>query len=157
MSFCLEHFTITHIGHGASRTSKDVVLGRTGISAKFRTCDISFCSTFRAQVLDAVANVLGAPPASSDAPLMESGLDSLGAVELRNSLASRFGIELPPTVTLDYPSVAALAGFVASLVAPPKPRRGKRVRQLASFEAPGPQLLDIVGASCVYPGKLAVC
>ena len=37
-----------------------------------------------------------------------------GAVELRNTLNSTFGVELPPTVTLDYPSIAALAGYLAS-------------------------------------------
>ena len=50
----------------------------------------------------------------ADAPLMDSGLDSIGAVEVRNAVASKFGIDLPATVTFDYPSVAALAGFVAS-------------------------------------------
>lgn len=36
-----------------------------------------------------------------------------GAVELRNALNDKFGIELSPTVTLDYPSVAALAAHIA--------------------------------------------
>lgn len=50
-------------------------------------------------------------------PLMEAGLDSLGAVELRNALSAKFGLELPATVTLDFPSVAALAAHLATIAA----------------------------------------
>ena len=49
---------------------------------------------------------------------MEAGLDSLGAVELRNSVSAKFGVELPATVTFDHPSVVALAEYVAAKVAP---------------------------------------
>jgi hypothetical protein len=44
---------------------------------------------------------------------MEAGLDSLGAVELRNALGAKFGADLPATLTFDYPSISALAGFLA--------------------------------------------
>ena len=44
---------------------------------------------------------------------MEAGLDSLGAVELRNSLASQFSVDSPATLTFDYPTVAALAEYFA--------------------------------------------
>ena len=50
-------------------------------------------------------------------PLMEAGLDSLGAVELRNALGARFGIELPATTTLDYPTASALAAHLAARMA----------------------------------------
>ena len=53
-----------------------------------------------------------------DEPLMEAGLDSIGAVELRNSVGAKFGIELPATVTFDHPSPAALARFLAARLAP---------------------------------------
>ena len=66
------------------------------------------------QVAAVIQSVLGAsvPPVQ---PLMEAGLDSLGAVELRNALSARFSIELAPTVTFDYPSIAALAGHLAAM------------------------------------------
>ena len=67
-----------------------------------------------AQVAAIVQQVTGSSPDPRQ-PLMEAGLDSLGAVELRNALSAAFAVELPATVTLDYPSVAALAGYIASL------------------------------------------
>ncbi len=49
---------------------------------------------------------------------MEAGLDSIGAVELRNAVSTKFGIELPATATFDYPSADALARFVVGQTAP---------------------------------------
>jgi acyl carrier protein len=56
--------------------------------------------------------MLGSTPALEQ-PLLEAGLDSLGAVELRNSLAVLFGIDLPATVTFDHPTAATLGTFIA--------------------------------------------
>jgi acyl carrier protein len=49
------------------------------------------------QVATAVAAVVGRG-LSAEASLMESGLDSLGAVELRNALSSAFAMDLPATL-----------------------------------------------------------
>ena len=46
------------------------------------------------------------------APLAASGVDSLGAVELRNDLAARTGLALPVTLAYDYPTVDALVEYV---------------------------------------------
>ena len=53
-----------------------------------------------------------------DQPLMEAGLDSIGAVELRNAVSASFGVELPATITFDHPSPAALAQYIAARLAP---------------------------------------
>lgn len=41
-----------------------------------------------------------------------------GAVQLRNAITERFGVELPATAALDFPTVLALAGYVAQSLAP---------------------------------------
>jgi len=48
----------------------------------------------------------------------QAGLDSLGAVELRMAISARFAVDAPATLAFDYPTIAALVGFVASLLAP---------------------------------------
>jgi acyl transferase domain-containing protein len=67
-------------------------------------------------VRDTVLAVLGHSAVADDEPLMAAGLDSLGAVELRSALEGRLGgqgLMLPPTLVFDYPTTAALAGFVS--------------------------------------------
>ena len=50
-------------------------------------------------------------------PLMEAGLDSLGALELHGALSAKFGIELPATLTFNYPTVSALAAYLMDQMA----------------------------------------
>lgn len=49
---------------------------------------------------------------------LQAGMDSLGAVELRNALATKFAISMPATVAFDFPTPEALAGFVQKSLAP---------------------------------------
>jgi hypothetical protein len=50
---------------------------------------------------------------------MDAGLDSLSAVELRSALAAKVGCALPATLLFDYPTVAAAAAHLATLVTLP--------------------------------------
>ena len=45
-------------------------------------------------------------------PLGDLGLDSLLAVELRNTLATALGRPLPATLLFDYPSIDALTDYL---------------------------------------------
>lgn len=68
-------------------------------------------------VQETVDSVLGGNVAP-DEPLMSLGLDSLGAVELRNALQAQMptGTDLPQTLLFDYPSIDAVTSFISSQV-----------------------------------------
>ncbi len=85
------------------------------------------------QELQALLSGLVGSPVPADQPLMEAGLDSIGAVELRNAVSEKFGIELPATVTFDYPTAADLARFVMQRSAPAAVTAGEQPS--ATFQA----------------------
>ena len=63
-------------------------------------------------VLDMVKRTAGGP-VDADAPLMEAGVDSLGAVELRNQLQGvADGQSLPSTLVFDHPTARQLASLL---------------------------------------------
>ena len=69
---------------------------------------------------------------------MSAGLDSLGSLELRNALATRFAVDLPATVTFDHPTPLALGAFVHQQLARsavPTPSAVQRRLPLRSLQA----------------------
>jgi NAD(P)-dependent dehydrogenase (short-subunit alcohol dehydrogenase family)/acyl carrier protein len=74
-----------------------------------------------------VARALGiAEPWSVDEEqgLFDMGMDSLMSVELKGRIEVAVGTNLPSTLTFNYPSIAALAGYVATEVLPEPARPG---------------------------------
>jgi pimaricinolide synthase PimS1 len=73
-----------------------------------------------AVVREQAAAVLGHPSADAVPPeltLLELGLDSLGAVQLRNRLADTAGLDLPPGVVFEHPTSMELAKYLAARLA----------------------------------------
>ncbi|MGW3280026.1 type I polyketide synthase [Nocardia rhamnosiphila] len=101
-------------------------------------------------VRDQVAAVLGYAAGALievDKPFSELGFDSLGAVEFRNRLGRATGLRLPSTLAFDYPTAAAIAGFVRAELAGATPSdRPARRRDRAD------EPIAIVGMACRYPG-----
>ena len=67
-----------------------------------------------ADIIAATARELIGRAMLADDVFMSSGLDSLAALNLQNSVAAHFKVNLPATATFDYPTPALLAGFVSS-------------------------------------------
>ncbi|HWX45576.1 MAG TPA: SDR family NAD(P)-dependent oxidoreductase, partial [Solirubrobacteraceae bacterium] len=98
-----------------------------------------------------VSAVLGhtsAEAIDSQRPFKESGLDSLGAVELRNGLAQATGLRLPATLIFDHPTPLAVARCIRGQVEGTRPDSTAPRRRLSHSDEP----IAIVGMSCRYPG-----
>ncbi|MET0451568.1 MAG: type I polyketide synthase [Mycobacterium sp.] len=78
----------------------------------------------------------------------DHGFDSLTAVELRNRLKTATGLSLSPTLIFDYPTPAALAGYIRQELAGAPQVIDHVAGTVSEIDEP----IAIVGMSCRYPG-----
>lgn len=64
-----------------------------------------------------------------DRTFSELGFDSLGAVQLRNTLTEELGLDLPATLIFDYPTVLTLSQHLLAAVAPAAPQPDEVLRE----------------------------
>jgi acyl transferase domain-containing protein len=94
-----------------------------------------------------VAQLLGFDPAQTldtGQGLLEMGMDSLMAVDLRNRLFAALGRSLPPTLVFDYPSIDALAGYLARETAQAPAPRAAAAPAVDASVAGGPALESVL-------------
>jgi acyl transferase domain-containing protein/acyl carrier protein len=91
-------------------------------------------------------------PVDPGQPLSELGLDSLMAVELRNSLGKALGATLPATVIFDHPSPEALTDYLARQVLDLESTARPAARPASAFA--GDEPIAIVGMACRLPGGI---
>ncbi|QTA87823.1 Putative phthiocerol synthesis polyketide synthase [Desulfonema magnum] len=99
-----------------------------------------------------IKRIVGIVPAD-DQGFFDLGLNSLTSIQLRNRLSMALDISLPATITLEYPTVARLADYLAGMLFgkqqtvtdPPETLTGNSLN-------PEPEPIAIVGMGCRFPG-----
>ncbi|WP_232533704.1 type I polyketide synthase [Plantactinospora sp. KBS50] len=100
-----------------------------------------------------IAAVLGHASANDidpERPFSELGFDSLTGVELRNRLNAATGLRMSPTAVFDYPTPAALGGFLRTEFG--GTRAKTTTRRAAATSRPADEPVAIVGMACRFPG-----
>ena len=101
-------------------------------AAKMHT-EVVVVKDMQSVVEEAVEEVLGHIPDPLQ-PLMESGLDSLGAVELTSALQERSGRSLSSTLLFDQPSISAITEYLINECSSPKDQDSHHNKYLQYLE-----------------------
>ena len=102
--------------------------------------------------LQKIANDILGMDVSPQQPLMEAGLDSLAATEMRNAISTSFtDHELPATFVFDYPTIDAMVQYFDTR------HKDETSTLVSAASQDGPVHAfygsEIIGMSCRYPSN----
>lgn len=135
------------------------VKGQSGFAAQLaKLSDKERTEQVQTYLSGIVGDVVGRE-VGGDEPLLDAGLDSLGAVELHSTVQQTMGVELPSTLVFDYPNINAVAGFISDTLAPEGEVEEMMQDQSLSQGLPGGKILDDVmiyvsSVSSRAPGRM---
>ncbi|MCA1188437.1 SDR family NAD(P)-dependent oxidoreductase [Saccharopolyspora sp. 6T] len=154
-AFQRKHFWLTSSGRSTGVTefppapSVPAIDGLTGEQRRARLLEL---------VLEQTAACLGTSERDQVEPgltFAETGLGSVGLLELRNRLVAATGLELPAAAAYDHPTPRALAEQLGRL----DPAVRQRAEPVARTEVveprpadDGPEPIAIIGMACRFPG-----
>src|SRR3989338_5677762 len=96
--------------------------------------------------------------ASGAIPLREMGMDSLTALEIRNTLSNLIGETLPATLVYDYPTIVAIAEFIMKEYGQDVGGGSKHIKGAKSgMVVAQSNDVAIVGVSARFPGHASDC
>ena len=125
-------------GAGAEGGGSDLVAELRGLALPERTARLTEA------IVALAAEGMGRASIPTDEPLMDAGMDSLGAVEFRNALAAQVGgMPLPDTMMYDHPTIAGIAGYIAAELG----EGGGQGGGAAAAEAAGGTVLELSAGS----------
>ncbi|WP_443041940.1 type I polyketide synthase [Streptomyces sp. B21-106] len=107
-----------------------------------------------ALVRSTLADVLGHAPETHirpDTPFTQLGLDSLTALELRNSLSRASGVRLPATLVFDHPTPEAVTELLQAELAPSS-HTDAATAGFSESAALADDPIAIIGMGCRFPG-----
>ena len=137
---------------GAARAPPQDGLKHVHLSADERKAQLE------RELMEVVRGVVG-PDAQANDPLMDAGLDSLGAVELKNAIDTAVGVELPGTLVFDYPSVSAMVDYIDGAFYASAAEEAVAIESAAvastgaGASADGLCRMSVLGVASVLPGR----
>lgn len=77
---------------------------------------------------------IGDDVAHDDSTLMDAGVDSVSAIEVRNRLSSQISVKLPATFVFDHPTIRNIADYLMSNVEPAPAFPHQKKQQTPGFD-----------------------
>ena len=105
----------------------------------------------RSHIAQLLGSLIGSEVAA-DQPFMDVGLDSLGAVELRNALSARYSLDLPASLLFDYPNISTLSKYLLAAVQPTSVILALQ-NPASAVHALDTTGAEVIGMSCHYPAE----